>query len=433
MGLANKSVVLYESIKVGKKWVLCPVDEDSSHFSDGPFYVSWYEGKKKQMDPAGRDPEHALRMANLKRAALAYVAAGGEIKPADKKKDLKSVFVEAGGEVEKTDNEKKVGSALVDGGKIKQQDDQPVGNNKKKLVSKAVEEYQADCKDRQGKSGYGLAVRTPKTYGDRICYLTEFKPDACMDEINEEFIRGFRRFLRNHKKDLSDRTCYNIMQAVSTFLIKNGISAAKPILKEMSFPPTEVIPYSNEEMQNFFAACDEEEELLFKFFLHSMARDMEVANCEVRDLKFDKNILHICPKPDRNFRLKGKRSGQAKKGRKVPVPTLFMARMKEYCAGKGPRDLLFPNGIGGVEYHFLRRCKNIAERAGLSNWDDFDLHRWRKTGATRHHEKGVSVRKIQAWLGHESLEVTLDYLGVDDAADEISQEQVNNGALAAFV
>ena len=56
--------------------------------------------------------------------------------------------------------------------------------------------------------------------------------------------------------------------------------------------------------------------------------------------------------------------------------------MKEYCAGKGPRDLLFPNGIGGVEYHFLRRCKNIAERAGLSNWDDFDLHRWRKTGAT---------------------------------------------------
>jgi hypothetical protein len=66
VGLANKSVVLYESIKVGKKWVFCPVDEDSSHFSDGPFYVSWYDGRKKQMDPVGRDPEHALRMANLK-------------------------------------------------------------------------------------------------------------------------------------------------------------------------------------------------------------------------------------------------------------------------------------------------------------------------------------------------------------------------------
>jgi len=113
------------------------------------------------------------------------------------------------------------------------------------------------------------------------------------------------------------------------------------------------------------------------------------------------------------------RSGQAMKGRKVPIPMLFMDRMKKYCAGKRSRDLLFPNGIGGAEYHFLRRCEKIAKRAGL-NWEDFDLHRWRKTGATRHHDKGVSVRKIQAWLGHESLEVTLDYLGVDDAADEIS-------------
>ncbi len=121
MGVANKSVVLYESIKVGKRWHLRAVDEDASHFSDGPFYVSWYDGMKKQMEPAGRDPEHALRMAHLKRSALAFVAAGGEIKPPDKKKDLKSAFVEAGGEVTQTDNEKKVGSALV--GEIKQQDD----------------------------------------------------------------------------------------------------------------------------------------------------------------------------------------------------------------------------------------------------------------------------------------------------------------------
>lgn len=55
------------------------VDEDASHFSDGPFYVSWYDGKKKQMEPVGRDPEHALRMVNLKRAALAYVSAGGDL------------------------------------------------------------------------------------------------------------------------------------------------------------------------------------------------------------------------------------------------------------------------------------------------------------------------------------------------------------------
>jgi len=319
------------------------------------------------------------------------------------------------------------------GGEIKQSDNHSVSNGQRKLVSKAVAEYLADCKDRQGKSGYGLAARTPETYEYRLGFLTEFNPDAYLDEIDTDFIKKFRRFLLQHPKDLRDRTCYNIMQAVSTFLLRNGIDVAKPILKEISYPPTVVVPYSDDDMQKFFAACDEEEELLFKLFLHSMARDMEVANCEVRDLKFDKNILHISPKPDRNFRLKRKRSGQAKKGRKVPIPTVFMERMKRFCAGKGPRDLLFPNGIGGIDSHFLGKCKNIAKRAELSNWEDFDLHRWRKTGATRHHESGVSVRKIQARLGHESLEVTLDYLGVEDASDEISQEQVNNGALIAFV
>ena len=56
------------------------MDEDSTHFSDGPFYVSWYDGTKKQMDPVRGTPEHALRMANLKRAALAYLSASGEVK-----------------------------------------------------------------------------------------------------------------------------------------------------------------------------------------------------------------------------------------------------------------------------------------------------------------------------------------------------------------
>ena len=115
------------------------------------------------------------------------------------------------------------------------------------------------------------------------------------------------------------------------------------------------------------------------------------------------------------------------------MPAAYMAALQEFCNEESSRTLLFPNAQGGNEGHFLRRCKAIAKRAGLSTWDEFELHCWRKTGATRHHESGVSVRKIQAWLGHESLEVTLDYLGIEDAADVHSREQVNSGALAAFV
>jgi integrase len=344
------------------------------------------------MEPAGPDPDIALATLRRKQAELNFLAMGGEVKLGD-----------------------------------------PMEGTKRVKLAEAVKEYLADCRDRQGKSGYGLAARTVEAYEYRLGFLTAFRPDACLDEIDTAFIRAFRRHLREHPDDLSDRSCYNAMQAVSTFLIRYNNMTAKPILREMSFPPKPVIPYSDDELTRFFGACDDEEKVIFKFFLHSMGREREVAFTEVRDVLFERNVLHISPKPDKGFRLKGKRSGQAKNGRKVPLPAAYVATLKEHCKGKPSRALLFPNAEGGIENHFLRQCKAIAKRSGLATWKEFDLHRWRKTGATRHHESGVSVRKIQAWLGHESLEVTLDYLGVEDAADQHSQEQVNSGALAAFV
>jgi integrase len=388
--MGNVKVSLYQSIKVAGKWTLCKAPEQRlRRLSTGGYYIRF----GNRMEPAGRDPAVALATLKRKQSELNFIANGGEVKS----------------------------------------DERVAEGPKRVTVVAAVKEYLADCRDRQGKSGYGLAARTVEAYEYRLGFLTAFRPNACLDEIDIAFVRAFRRYLREHPEDLSDRSCYNIMQAASTFLIRNNNMFAKPILREMSFPPKPVIPYSDDELNAFFVACTREESIIFKFFLHSMARDREVAFTEIRDIFFETNVLHISPKPDKGFRLKGKRSGQAKNGRRVPMPAVYVAALREFCKGKISRALLFPNGQGGIENHFLRYCKAIAKRAGLVTWKQFDLHRWRKTGATRHHESGVSVRKIQAWLGHESLEVTLDYLGVEDAADLHSQEQVNSGALAAFV
>lgn len=392
MGLANKTVVLYRYTKVEGKWKYCKAPSSRLRkLAEGAYYIGWYEGAEKRLLNVGPEPDVALAARSRKEAELRFIAEGGEIK---------DVRDESGTRMK---------------------------------VAAAIKEYLDDCRDRQGKSGYGLAKTTVEAYRYRLQYLIEFAPQAFLDEVDPDFVKRFRRFLREHSDDLSDRSCYNAMQAVCTFLLRHEITSAKRILKEMSFPPKLIIPYTNDELTTFFSACTEEEALTFKFFLHSMGREREVAFCEARDLLVDMNVLHISPKPDKGFRLKGKRSGQAKKGRKVPMPTVFMVALKKHCEGKAPRDLVFPNGEGGVQNHFLRLCKKIAKHAGLTNWEEWDLHRWRKTGATRHHESGVSVRKIQSWLGHESLDVTLDYLGVEDAADEASQEQVNNGALVAFV
>ncbi len=68
-----------------------------------------------------------------------------------------------------------------------------------------------------------------------------------------------------------------------------------------------------------------------------------------------------------------------------------------------PHDLVFPNGEGKPDGHFLPKLKAIAKTAGAKG---ADLHRFRKTYADTMHEEGVSVNTIRIRLGHESLDVT---------------------------
>ncbi len=53
--------------------------------------------------------------------------------------------------------------------------------------------------------------------------------------------------------------------------------------------------------------------------------------------------------------------------------------------------------------------KAVAERAGLKK-EEWHLHRFRDTAATRWLRAGVDVRTVQQWLGHESLATTQKYL-----------------------
>ena len=83
-----------------------------------------------------------------------------------------------------------------------------------------------------------------------------------------------------------------------------------------------------------------------------------------------------------------------------------------------PGDLIFPNTIGGVEGHFLRKLQTIAERAGVA---EPELHRFRKSYADTLADEGLPVPTILNRLGHCSLDVTLAYLRGREAEDERSK------------
>jgi len=82
--LANLAVVLYLRTKIRGKWAYRKVSEELSELTCGEYYLSWYVNKRKQLEPAGNDPEAAVLQAlHRKRLGMAYVAVGGVIQEED--------------------------------------------------------------------------------------------------------------------------------------------------------------------------------------------------------------------------------------------------------------------------------------------------------------------------------------------------------------
>jgi hypothetical protein len=119
--LADKSVVLYQSIKIKNKWTMRRAEGALRDLTKGSYYVSYYDGARKRMEPVGRDPKEALNSIKKKQLELLYVAEGGQI-------------------------------AMPPNGVLFQQTDLHPPRAMKSIAA-AIKEYLDDCVDRQGKSG----------------------------------------------------------------------------------------------------------------------------------------------------------------------------------------------------------------------------------------------------------------------------------------
>jgi integrase/recombinase XerD len=199
-------------------------------------------------------------------------------------------------------------------------------------------------------------TKSDKTYTGYKADLAKFRASCkkqFVDQITEADLQKFVQDLR--AEGLSKRTIYNVFQGVNTFLRIHKVLLGSPILKKLGGEYDEKIvgAYTEEELKALFAECDEDERIVFKFFLASGCREGEVAHTEWRDLDFVHNKLHIQPKPEWKWKVKDKED------RFVPMPPALMAELKARQNGARPIDLVFPNSQGRPEGHFLRTPDRI--------------------------------------------------------------------------
>jgi integrase len=249
-------------------------------------------------------------------------------------------------------------------------------------------------------------TKKPKTlaaYTTALNYFTESCPKLSLEDIDRKDLLKFSAFLRDEKEQ-APRSCWNKFSNVMSFLKANGI---RGLAKKNDWPRyTEEEPeiYEDEELDILFAACDAEERLWYEFFLMTGMREQEVMYTYWSDINFKASTVRVSHKPDRGW------TPKAYKEREIPIPAKLVTSLKARKAKAAKTcDLVFPTSGCNVKMNFLDDLKAVAERAEL-NPEDFWLHKFRATFATRCLWAGVDLRTVQQWLGHSDMESTMRYL-----------------------
>ena len=148
-------------------------------------------------------------------------------------------------------------------------------------------------------------------------------------------------------------------------------------------------------------------------------RCMEVRNLRLRDLDFDRRLLHIV-------------QSKGNKDRYVPLSGHLIRGIKKYISIEHPQNYLFegsgnPEGKGfdgrysqrGVQW----AVKTISKQAGILK--EVHTHMLRHSYATHLLEDGVNIITVQQLLGHANIENTMVYLHVCTPPDQLPQSPLD--------
>lgn len=381
--MANRQVNLTKRVKTLKGWRYCPVvltlngrvkpdlvlvDGKQERHPEGLYYIEYWQGSNKRIRiSVGRDGNDANQRRIRKEMELQAAISGVNVVPEE-------------------------------------------DNSKRPLLAAAASEYLDEIK----------LTRSAATHSAYSLALNDFLISASktyLDEIERADLLGYLKYMRT-AKHLSDRTCFNRFEHIVTFLKAYGI---EKLLRKRDWPKfvkEEPESYTEDELEKFFKACDDEERDYFTFYLMTGFRRKEVIYCRWDDIDLKAGVVRVTAKPEWNFRPKDWEN------RSVPIPDLLVNILKRR-AKKNGEGFVFKTKNGTPRKHrtqVLELCKAVARRARLDP-NGFWLHKFRATFATRHLQSGVDLRTVQTWLGHKDMESTMRYL--TPAEGKIARQKVN--------
>ena len=364
LGMRYCRVVLSANGRVKPDYV--HVNGHEEKHTEGAYYLEWREGSKRVRLSVGKDAQDAAARRLRKEAELNAINNGVAVVP------------------ENSEN----------------------GN---RSIARAVAEFLDETK----------LTKKPKTlaaYTTALNYFTESCPKLYLHDIDRKDLLKFCAFLRDEKEQ-APRSVYNKFENLMTFLKAQGIRGLAGKNDWPRYTEEEPEMYEEAELDTLFKACTPEERLWYEFFLMTGMREQEVMHTYWSDVNFAASTVRVSHKPDRNW------TPKAYKEREIPIPAKLVKKLKAWKAKADKTcGLVFPTAGCNPKLDFLDCLKACAERAELDK-ENFWLHKFRSTFATRCLWAGVDLRTVQQWLGHTDMESTMRYL--KPSRSEKIREKVN--------
>lgn len=283
------------------------------------------------------------------------------------------------------------------------------------LYARMAEDLHLGGMSQRTHAGYLRAVRKLADY----CRTTP-------DKITEDQLRRFFLHMKNelHYAHGTLRVAFSGIKFFYTRTCKREWQT----LRQMKLQHVKSLPevITRKQVLQIVLAANTQRMAVYFWTVYSLGlRMQEGLNLQVGDIDAERGMVHV-------------HRGKGAKDRYIPLPTSTLLLLRQYWSTHRHRKLLFP--ADGRDHQLATNERASTATTPMSptavqgaikkitRQIDFgkkvSLHTLRHSYATHLLEAGVSLKAIQKYLGHSSLQTTMIYLHLTEAAEADARQVI---------
>jgi len=265
-----------------------------------------------------------------------------------------------------------------------------------------------------------------------------------LSRLTMPMVRTFAdSLLAERSRPTASRTLHHLRmiltEAQRRGLIAQNVAVGVRLGKALRDKERGIIP-AKEELQAMIKGSDDDLRPLVLTAIFTGLRASELRGLRWADVDLKKGVVTVAQRADRYNVIGPPKSAAAR--RTVPLPPVVMTELKKWklrCPKSG-LGLAFPAPEGGVLHYknfMTRRFFPMQVKAGITIETGKDkqgapimeakygLHDLRHAAASAWIKQTIDLKRLQTWMGHSSIQVTLNMYG------HLIEDEIGDAALAA--